>query len=155
VVAAGSIVGPRIRIGGPALAVRKLRAGQLESGTRGAELIVGEMTANALRLWVAKRLRPAVRAATEGRITDATVSEPILVFRGPLHRDLHIFGQDANSIEIARQDRRGNHSELQDTDGNWLLAIEAESLASFETYVVTGPDGTQVGRLWRRAGSGL
>jgi hypothetical protein len=31
------------------------------------------MTANALRLWGAKRLRPAVEAATGGRITDATV----------------------------------------------------------------------------------
>jgi integrase len=60
-------------IAGPALAVRELRVWQLESGGRGDELIVGEMTANALRLWGAKRLRPAVKAATEGRIADATV----------------------------------------------------------------------------------
>jgi integrase len=60
-------------IGGPALAVRELRVWQLESGGRGDELIVGETTANALRLWGAKRLRPAVKAATEGRIADATV----------------------------------------------------------------------------------
>jgi hypothetical protein len=31
------------------------------------------MSANALRLWGAKRLRPAVTEATEGRIADATV----------------------------------------------------------------------------------
>ena len=31
------------------------------------------MTANALRLWGAKRLRPAATAVTDGRITDATV----------------------------------------------------------------------------------
>ena len=60
-------------IAGPAVAVRELRAWQLESGGRAAEPIVGEMTANALRLWGAKRLRPAVERATEGRITGATV----------------------------------------------------------------------------------
>jgi hypothetical protein len=58
---------------GPAVAVRELRLWQLESGRRGAEPIVGDMTPNALRLWGAKRLRPAVKAATGGRITDATV----------------------------------------------------------------------------------
>jgi integrase len=60
-------------ITGPALGMRELRTWRLESGGRGAEPIVGEMTANALRLWGHKRLRPAVERVTEGRITDATV----------------------------------------------------------------------------------
>ena len=63
---------PRV-ITGPAVAVRELRAWQLQPGGRGAEPIVGGMTANALRLWGAKRLRPAVKAATDGRIGDASV----------------------------------------------------------------------------------
>ena len=37
------------------------------------EPIIGPMTANALKLWGTKVLRPAVAAATGGRITDATV----------------------------------------------------------------------------------
>jgi integrase len=60
-------------ITGPSVSVRELRAWQLQSGGRGAEPIIGDMTPNALRLWGAKRLRPAVSAATDGRITDATV----------------------------------------------------------------------------------
>ena len=59
-------------ITGPAAAFRELREWQLESGGRGTDLIVGEMTENALRLWGYKRLRPTVKAATEGRITGAT-----------------------------------------------------------------------------------
>jgi integrase len=59
-------------ITGPAIGVRELRAWQLESGGRGSDPIVGDMTANALRLWGHKRLRPAVRAATDGRLASAT-----------------------------------------------------------------------------------
>jgi integrase len=62
---------PRV-ITGPAVAVRELRAWQLESGGRGSDPIIGDLTANALRLWGYKRLRPAVKAATDGRITGAT-----------------------------------------------------------------------------------
>ncbi len=58
----------------PDVTAHELKAWRLESGRPGAEEpIVGPMTANALRLWGAKRLRPAVAAATGGRITDATV----------------------------------------------------------------------------------
>jgi integrase len=56
----------------PAVAIRELRAWQLESGGRGSDPIVGEMTPNALKLWNARRLRPAVKKATKGRIDDAT-----------------------------------------------------------------------------------
>jgi integrase len=62
---------PRV-ITGPAVAIRELRAWQLQSGGRGVEPVVGEMTANALRLWGTKRLRSAVKAATDGRIIHAT-----------------------------------------------------------------------------------
>ena len=34
--------------------------------------MVGAMTENALRLWGAKRLRPAVATVTDGRISDAS-----------------------------------------------------------------------------------
>jgi integrase len=59
-------------IAGPAIVIRELRAWQLESGGRGADPIVGEMTDNALRLWGYKRLRPAVAEVTGGRVADAT-----------------------------------------------------------------------------------
>ncbi len=59
-------------IAGPAISIRELRAWQLECAGRGRDPIVGDMTANALRLWGYKRLRPAVSAATEGRVTGAT-----------------------------------------------------------------------------------
>jgi integrase len=62
---------PRV-ITGPATAVRELRAWQLESGGRGGDPIVGDMTENALRLWGYKRLRPVIKAATDGRITNGT-----------------------------------------------------------------------------------
>ena len=58
----------------PEATARDLKAWRLQSGRPGDDQpIVGEMTANALRLWGAKRLRPAVKAATNGRITDATL----------------------------------------------------------------------------------
>lgn len=59
-------------ITGPAVAVRELRAWRLESGGRGGDLIVGDMSPNAMRLWNRRRLRPAAEAVTEGRVTDAT-----------------------------------------------------------------------------------
>jgi integrase len=58
----------------PDATARELKAWRLESGRPGdGEPIVGPMTQNALRLWGAKRLRPAVATATGGRIEDATV----------------------------------------------------------------------------------
>lgn len=59
-------------ITGPAVAVRELRAWQLQSGGRGSYPIVGDMTENALKLWNTRVLRPAVERVTDGRITDAT-----------------------------------------------------------------------------------
>ena len=47
--------------------------GQLESGGRGGDPIVGEMSENAMRLWNRRVLRPAVAKVTTGRICDATV----------------------------------------------------------------------------------
>jgi integrase len=61
-------------IAAPEVTARELKAWRLESGRPGDdEPIVGVMSPNALRLWGAKRLRPAVAAATGGRIRDATV----------------------------------------------------------------------------------
>ncbi len=61
-------------IAAPEVTARELKAWRLESGRPGEEdPIVGVMSPNALRLWGAKRLRPAVAAATGGRIRDATV----------------------------------------------------------------------------------
>ncbi len=58
----------------PEITAREPKAWRLESGRPSDDQpIVGAMTANAIRLWGAKRLRPAVAAATNGRITDATV----------------------------------------------------------------------------------
>jgi hypothetical protein len=57
----------------PAATARELRKWRLQSGRPGEnEPIVGAMSANALRLWGAKRLRPAIAAATGGRIEDAS-----------------------------------------------------------------------------------
>jgi integrase len=58
----------------PEITARELKEWRLQAGRPGNDQpIVGPMTANALKLWGAKRLRPAVRAATDGRIADATV----------------------------------------------------------------------------------
>jgi integrase len=46
-----------------------LKAGRPGNG----EPIVGQMTANALKLWGTRRLRLAIQAATAGRIADASV----------------------------------------------------------------------------------
>jgi integrase len=56
----------------PAITMRELREWRLRSGRRDDEPIIGQMTANALRLMGAKRLRAAITAATAGRLTDAT-----------------------------------------------------------------------------------
>jgi hypothetical protein len=51
-----------------------LREWRLEAGRpAGSTPIIGEMTANALKLWGVRRLRPQVKAATGGRIDDAVV----------------------------------------------------------------------------------
>jgi integrase len=57
----------------PAATAKDLKEWQLQSGGRDRDPIVGPMSANGMRLWGAKRLRPAVKTATAGRITDATV----------------------------------------------------------------------------------
>jgi integrase len=58
----------------PATTARELKEWRLQSGRPGgAELIIGPMTANAMKLWGTKRLRPAVKEATGGRIDDATI----------------------------------------------------------------------------------
>jgi integrase len=58
----------------PEATSRQLKEWRLQAGRPGdGEPIVGPMTANALRLWGAKRLRSAIDAATDGRIADATV----------------------------------------------------------------------------------
>ena len=57
----------------PAITMRELREWRLRSGRPADhEPIIGQMTANALRLMGAKRLRAAVDAATGGGIADAT-----------------------------------------------------------------------------------
>jgi integrase len=53
---------------------QELRVWQVESGGRGRDLIVGEMTANALKLWGTKRLRPRVLTVTQGRIPKASTN---------------------------------------------------------------------------------
>jgi integrase len=55
----------------PAITAREPRAWQLESGGRGDEPIIGPMSANAMKLWMRRVLRPAAAAAT-GR-DDVTV----------------------------------------------------------------------------------
>jgi integrase len=54
------------------LALAELRAWQLESGGRGRDPIVGDMTENALKLWGSKHLRPRVSEVTGGRIAKAS-----------------------------------------------------------------------------------
>jgi len=54
--------------------LQELRVWQVESGGRGRDPIVGPMTANALKLWGTKRLRPRVLAVTEGRIPKASTN---------------------------------------------------------------------------------
>ncbi|MCL2770503.1 MAG: site-specific integrase, partial [Solirubrobacterales bacterium] len=62
---------PRV-IALPSATARELRAWQLKSGGRGPEPIVGTMSANALRLWGERCLRPAASKASGNRITDAS-----------------------------------------------------------------------------------
>jgi integrase len=58
----------------PQVTGRELREWRLRSGRPvDSEPIVADMTPNALKLWGTKRLRPAVKIATNGRITGATV----------------------------------------------------------------------------------
>lgn len=58
----------------PEVTMRELKEWRLRTGRPDdAYPIVGPMSANALKLWGTKRLRPAVKAATAGRITNATV----------------------------------------------------------------------------------
>jgi integrase len=65
----------RVRVvDGPAVAARELRLWIMESGGRGADPIVGDVSPNAMRLWNRRVLRPAVAEATEGRITDGTAT---------------------------------------------------------------------------------
>jgi integrase len=54
--------------------VQELRAWQMESGGRGADTIVGEMTDGALKQWGTKRLRPRVLVVTGGRIVKASTN---------------------------------------------------------------------------------
>ncbi len=57
----------------PDATARELKAWRLLAGRPGDDKpVVGPMTANALRLWGAKRLRRAVAVATHGRIDDGT-----------------------------------------------------------------------------------
>jgi integrase len=56
----------------PAVTARELRAWQMQSGVRGSDPIIGEMSPNAMKIWNVRHLRPAVAAVTDGRITDAT-----------------------------------------------------------------------------------
>jgi integrase len=66
-------------VNGPAVALRELREWQLQSGGRGDEPVIGDMTANALKLWGAKRLRPAIADATLGRLANAP--KPVYLLR--------------------------------------------------------------------------
>ena len=57
-----------------AYTVRALKEWQLQAGRpHGDQPIIGDMTANALKLWGARWLRPRVAELTAGRIDDATV----------------------------------------------------------------------------------
>lgn len=53
---------------------QELRVWQVESGGRGSDPIVGEMTPNALKLWGTKRLRPRALVATGGRIANVSTN---------------------------------------------------------------------------------
>ncbi len=58
----------------PAATALALKEWRLESGARDLDQpIVGELSEAALKLWGKRTLRPAVEAATAGRITDASV----------------------------------------------------------------------------------
>lgn len=58
----------------PEVTARELKEWRLRSGRPDLSLpIIGPLSENGMKLWGAKRLRPAVAAATKGRITDATV----------------------------------------------------------------------------------
>jgi integrase len=58
----------------PEVTLRELREWRLRSGRPdNGDPVIGAMTPNAMKLWNTRRLRPAVNAATKGRITDATV----------------------------------------------------------------------------------
>jgi integrase len=58
----------------PDATARALREWRLQSGRPAEQTpIIGPMSANALRLWNVRRLRPTIAAATGGRIANATV----------------------------------------------------------------------------------
>ena len=57
-----------------AYTVRELKEQRLQAGRPAADApMIGDMTANALKLWGARWLRPRIDKITKGRITDATV----------------------------------------------------------------------------------
>ncbi len=58
----------------PSITASELKEWRLASGRPGDDQpIIGTMSANAMRLWNRHSLRPAVTAATDGRINDATI----------------------------------------------------------------------------------
>lgn len=70
------------------------------------------------------------------------LSEPVLVFRGPLHGDLKVFDQEAKTVGTAHA-FGGWRSELHDADGSALLVIEGYAWLSFSSwaFVLKGRDG--------------
>jgi len=71
------------------------------------------------------------------------MSQPVLAFRGQLHRQLRVFDLDANQIGLAV--RRFRASELRDIEGNPLLAVKKRRwFVLYSTYVVRRPDGKEI-----------
>lgn len=79
---------------------------------------------------------------------DGLLSEPVLVFRGPLHGDLQVFDQDAKTVGVAHA-FGGWRSELHDGDGAALMVIEGYAWLFFSSwaFVLKGRDGKEFAQI--------
>lgn len=129
----------------PDVTGRELRLWQLESGGRGHDPIVGAMSENALRLWGAKRLRPAVEKATGGRITDASTY---------LLRHSHASAcHYVTTLTVPEICRRLGHSQQTHflSYAHVIDAIDGERYTDLETMIETARDGFRSTRSMDRA----
>jgi hypothetical protein len=70
------------------------------------------------------------------------LSQPVLVFKGPMHEALKVFDQNVRTVGTAWSSQRG--MELRDTNRSLLLAVEEEGGGwRRPTFLVRGPDGSE------------
>ena len=92
------------------------------------------------RAQVTKQLRKAGIAERRDRTDGGLLSQPVLAFRGP-QGELRVFDRNADLVGAAVKSTSG--SELLDTDGNLVLAVERPVGA----FLVRGRSGSVICRI--------